>query len=261
MPAEPRLTVAISTLGGRAGRIALPPPDPAVTYLILLQRPGEAPALPPRPDMAVRPLAAVGLSASRNAALTLAETPFLLFGDDDVALDMSGVKRLLARLEAAPELAIVTGRRAGEVPRRAAARARPLRLWNAARTATPEIMVRVAPLRARGIGFDAKFGLGGRYPLGEEYVFLADALRAGLRGRYLPVTVGRHDGPSTGADWRDPALLAARIAVMARVFGRAAPLARLVFALRNGRRLRGAPGGVAGFVLGRCPDPAGGAGQ
>ncbi|MDJ0825043.1 MAG: glycosyltransferase family A protein [Rhodobacter sp.] len=248
----PRLTVAISSLGARAGQIALPPPEADITYLLLLQRPQDAPPLAPRADLTVVPLDSLGTAASRNAALDAAKTPFLLFADDDVALDIGGVKRLLDRLAAAPGLDIVTARLAGTA-KRYAPRAHRLRRWNAGKTGTPEILVRLARIRARGVRFDADFGIGGRYGLGEEFVFLADALAAGLRGRFEPVTIGRHPGAGTGGDWADPALLRARIAVLARVFGRAAPLARLAYALKHRRRLAAAPGGAVGFLLGRRP--------
>lgn len=251
--AGPRLTVAISTLGERAGDIALPPPDPDICWLVLVQRPDAAPELPVRADLTVVPLETRGVAASRNAALDRAETPFLLFGDDDIAFDMGGVKRLLAVLEADPALAIVTGRRGGSAPARYAGQGHPLRLWNAAKTGTPEILLRLAPVRAAGVRFDAKFGLGGKYPLGDEYVFLADALKAGLKGRFEPIVLFTHEGDSTGADWADADRLRARIAVLNRVFGRAAPLMRLAFAVKNRRRLKGAPGGVRGFVRGRIP--------
>ena len=250
------LTVAISTIGARAGRITLPPADPVITYLVLLQRPGDAPALPARTDLRVVRLDSLGTATSRNAALEAAETPFLLFADDDIALDLAGVKRLRAALAADPTLDIVTGRIAGTA-KHYADRPYRLRRWNAAKTGTPEIMLRLNRVRVGTIRFDPAFGVGARHGLGDEFVFLADALRSGLRGQFLPVTIGRHPGDSTGADWSDPALLRARIAVLDRVFGAAAPLWRLAFALKHARRLRRAPGGIRGFVRGRIPEGGG----
>lgn len=169
-----------------------------------------------------------------------------MVADDDTALDLSGVERLLTALEAAPDLAILTGQLDGR--RRAAA---PLRLWNAGRTNSSEILLRLAPLRAMGIRFDEGFGLGAAHPVGEEYIFIADALAAGLKGRHLPITVAAHPDASTGERWSDPRLIAARIAVLSRVFGWAAPFVRVFYAYKHRHRLAQAPGGILGFVLGR----------
>ncbi|WP_425054018.1 glycosyltransferase [Psychromarinibacter sp. S121] len=270
MPSDPGfaagLTVAISTLGARADGIVLPPPEPSIFYDILVQRPGAASSLEGpnagpdtrlgagRDDVRVLPLQGQGVAASRNAALDAARTPYLLFGDDDVTLDLAGVRRLWAVLRDDPALAVVTGRRTGPVPARYAGQGHPLRLWNAAKTATPEILLRVAPVRAAGVRFDTGFGIGAPHPLGDEYVFLADALKVGLKGWFAPIVIGHHPAESTGADWSDPVLLRARMAVLRRVFGPLAGPMRLAFALKNRRRLRGAPGGVLGFALGRVPD-------
>ena len=245
-PEGARLTIAISTLGARAGGITLPAPQSFVRYLILVQRPEEAPQLPERSDVQVVPLDSIGLSKSRNAALDLAETPFLMVADDDTELDLAGIETILARLEAAPDLAFVTGELVGR--RR---KAGPLRLWNAGRTNSSEMLLRLAPLKERGIRFDECFGLGTPYPMGEEYIFIADALAAGLRGRHVSITVADHPDESTGEQWTDPALLAARLAVLRRVFGWRAPLVRLAYAWKHRRALAQVPGGVLGFVLGR----------
>lgn len=254
MPSDDRLTVAISTIGARAGRIVLPDPSSEIDYLILLQRPDAAPLLFPRADLTLQPLGNLGTAASRNAAIDHARGTFLLFTDDDVTFDTGGIVRLRDVLRADPGLAIVTGLRTGRIHTARTAGYR-LRHWNTARTATPEIMVRLAPIRDRGIRFDPEFGIGGRYGLGDEFVFLTDALKAGLKGRHEPVPVGHHEGASTGDRWNDPTLIQARIAVMTRVFGRAAPLARLAFALKNRHHLRDVSGGVTGFVLGRETPP------
>ena len=48
--------------------------------------------------------------------------------------------------------------------------------------------------------------------------------------------VSRHPDTSSGFLWQGAAAARARAAVLARVFGRAAPLARMGFALKHRRR-------------------------
>lgn len=244
--AEPGLTIAISTLGARAAQIVLPPVRAGWDVLILLQ--GADPAHPPpaRPDVTVLVLPGRGLSASRNAAIDAARGEFLLLSDDDMLPDAAGLAALAAHLAARPDLGLVVGRRLG-VARAYPARPHPLRRTNIARIATPELMLRVAAVRAAGLRFDTRFGLGAALPLGEEFIFVADALKAGLRGEYLPHPVGTHPPVSSGDDWQDGPRRQARAAALARVFGRLRGPYALAFALRHWRDLGGA-GGVAGFV-------------
>ena len=93
-------------------------------------------------------------------------------------------------------------------------------------------------MRAAGVRFDEGFGVGAgtAASLGEEYVFLADALAAGLTGVHDPLPVSVHPHASSGFVWEGEAQARARALVFARVFGRAAPAVRLAFALKNRRR-------------------------
>jgi hypothetical protein len=245
------LTIAISTIGARIHQLILPPPTPGCEVIVLAQ---DAPAQSAiaRPDLRLIPLPGRGVSASRNAALACIETEFLLFGDDDVTLNMDAVMQMRDHLAADPGLAMVVGQLDG--PHRTdTIRTGPLRRTNVGRIGTPALMIRLPAFRAAGLEFDLHFGLGTDYPLGEEFIFVTDALAAGLRGAYLPLVVGTHPAPSSGDNWADPVLLRARAAALHRVFGvRTLPYA-LGFAWRHRARL-GGPGileklaGMLGFV-------------
>jgi hypothetical protein len=245
----PSLTVAVSTRGARALGLdpAGWPAEPGVDHLVLVQEadadPGLGPALDrlaARPDATVLRLASTGLSRSRNAALDAARGEILLLADDDVTHPpgaWDGVRRFFA---ANPGLDLFVGRSLdpdGRPRKRPLPRRRLTRL-NAARASSHEIALRLAPVRAAGLRFDEGFGVGAGTPalLGEEYVFLADCLAAGLRGVHDPLPVSVHPHASSGFVWEGEAQARARALVFARVFGRAAPLARLAFALKNRRR-------------------------
>lgn len=280
-PPLPSLTVAVATIGARMAALRLPPPRAGVDYVVCVQKmaPGSAPDRPapalelpapnlptpdrpasdwPTPDWAARadvrliPQAGTGVSINRNAGLAAAQGDLVLFSDDDITLDMDGIDRLRGAFAEDPGLALAMGWRAGRLPRRGrrAARHRLTRL-NTGRACPPEIMVRRAAIAAADVRFDPDFGVGARYPLGEEYAFVADILRAGGRGLGLPVVTGAHPDISTGDDWRDPVLMAARQALLRRVFGPWAGPVRLVYAWRNRPRFAGT-GAALRFALGRA---------
>ena len=197
-------------------------------------------ALAERSDVTVMGLATAGLARSRNAALDSARGAILFFADDDVVHPPSateGIRRFFAEN---PGLDLFVGRSLdpdGRPRKRPLPRRRLTRL-NAARASSHEIAIRLAPVRAAGIRFDEGFGVGAgtAATLGEEYVFLADCLAAGLMGVHdtLPVSVHPHE--SSGFVWKGEAQARARALVFSRVFGHAAPAVRLAFALKNVRR-------------------------
>lgn len=250
--APAHITVAIATLGAGVARIGLPPPTNGLRYDIFVQAPPAALPISDRADVSYTALPTLGLSHSRNSALAACNTEFLVFADDDMALDTAGLLALADGLIHAPGLGFAAGWRAGRMPQggQRAGRYR-LHKYNAGRVCAPELMVRVAAVRAAALRFDPAFGVGARYPVGEDYIFVCDMLDAGLRGEGFPIVTGTHDGPSTGDRWDDAEILRARRRVLTRCFGRAtAPLMRLAYALRHAKRL-GGWGGAWRFWTGR----------
>lgn len=258
-PPEARdLTIAISAMSDRLGGVTLPPPHPELRYLLLVQmaRAGGQerldPGLETRDDLRVVWLKGRGLSHSRNAALDLVQDRFILFSDDDITLCPAGIMTLLEALRADPALDLVAGWRAESLPGPDHPRAAPHRLtrFNSGRVCTPEFMLRASAARRLDVRFDPQFGVGAPLPTGEDYIFVADLLRAGARGRSLPVITGRHPHESTGDIWNDPALLRARRAVLTRVFGALAPVVALAYGYKHRRRFasrRAAWGFVCGL--------------
>ncbi|MFM8383510.1 MAG: hypothetical protein ACKN96_00780, partial [Actinomycetota bacterium] len=66
-----------------------------------------------------------------------------------------------------------------------------------------------------------------------EYIFIADALRAGLAGVHLPITIAVHPVESSGSKWGTTEDLQARSKVFTRVFGWKAPIYRAAFLFKT----------------------------
>lgn len=238
LPAQ--VTIAISTFGTGFEGVKLPPQTAGLRYVVLIQ---DAPAPLPaakRADVAYVALTGLGLSHSRNAAIARCETEFLVFADDDMTFDPVGICALARELEQDPKLGFVVGWRAGQLPQsgRKAGRYH-LHRFNAGRICAPELMVRTAAVRAAGIQFDPKFGVGAPLPIGEDYIFTCDMIMAGLQGCAFPVVAGAHPTLSTGDNWHDPKIQVARRAVLDRCFGKIAGAVRLAYALRHRKAIGG----------------------
>lgn len=249
----PRVTIAISALGEGAFGISLPPAQRGLEYLVLVQglRPDQALPDFDRSDTRAVRLEGLGLSRSRNAALAQCRARYLLVSDEDLLLEPAGIEALADALDRAPELDFVAGwRRAQRQARggRLPAEHR-IRWYKAGHICAPEFMLRIEAVRAKKLLFDTEFGVGARYPIGEDFIFIRDLLKAGLRGRALPVVTGHHPGASSGARWDTPHLLEARRAMLRRAFGNWHLILRVLYALKLRRHLGGWRGALR-FIRG-----------
>jgi glycosyltransferase involved in cell wall biosynthesis len=254
---EPLLTIGYSVLADRAPAIRLPAARADVEVLVCVQGAvdGRIPdGAPRRDDVRYEMLDSRGVTKSRNAVLDRARGRFVLFADDDIVFYDEGVRSILDELEANPDLALVLAIAVDEGGRlRKPYPSRPVRLtrWNSGKAATYEIMLRRDAFARADVRFDESFGAGvDPHFLGDEYILIADAVRAGLECRFLPVVVAVHPRLSSGAGFGTRRDARARSAIFGRVFGRTAPIARLAFVLRSPRRFRSA-GLSARFVVNR----------
>jgi hypothetical protein len=239
-----RLTIALSTIGGRLDGLgpARLPPGEGCDWLILVQGDGDVAAararFAARADVTITALPSRGAAASRNAALAMAGGDIVLFADDDMGFDAAGHQRLRRAMAGQDVLTLRLDLPEGGPRKGYPADGQRLRRWSVARFGTPEIAVRVQAFRACGVQFDTGFGAGAPCPVGDEFIFLCDALRAGLAVRHAAITVGTHPADSSGT--RDtPALWDARRQVFARALGPWAGFWRLAFAVRRLRRFGG----------------------
>ena len=252
--ATPELTLGFSVLAERASSIALPEPISGCEIIVAVQG-GPAPVALQRSDVAVIELPTRGVAKSRNAVIELAQGEILLFADDDSTVLPAGVEELRTHFRAHPGHSIVTGRAIDPTgsPRKNYPR-RPKRLtsWNSAKFGTIELGIR-QPTALAGVRFDEDFGAGTRTHLGDEYIFIVDALRAGLKGSYVPIDLAVHPTESSGVGDGRSHEARVRAVVLRRVFGRWAPLARLLFVLRRPTRFASLATTVR-FICGRLND-------
>ena len=230
------LTFGFSTLSTRLKNISYPEQNDTREVIVLVQNPNEESYVFNIPKTKLVELKSRGVAKSRNAALKYASGKYLIFADDDITFDENGITKLVEYFEAHPECAIImaqTSDETGALRKEYPAKAHKLTRFNSAKAATYEMMVRVEAIRAAGIQFDENFGAGVDNFLGDEYIFIADALKQGLQGMYLPIRVAIHPKESSGSTWGTERDLKARAAVFARVFGATAPIFRALFLLKS----------------------------
>lgn len=230
------LTFGFSTLSSRQRNITYPEQNERREVIVLVQNPHDESYVFDIPKTKLVELKSRGVAKSRNAALKYASGKYLIFGDDDITFDEDGIKSLIEYFEAHPECAIImaqTSDETGALRKSYPTKAHKLTRFNSAKAATYEMMVRVDAIRSAGIQFDENFGAGVENFLGDEYIFIADALNKGLQGMYLPTRVAIHPKDSSGSTWGTERDLKARAAVFSRVFGASAPIFRALFLVKS----------------------------
>ena len=248
MAAKPKLTIAYSVLAAGLSNVRLPEARPDVEILVIVQ--GHGGAVPARDDVREIRLDSLGVTRSRNAAIREARGEVLVFGEENVEWIPAGLDDLIALFDDNPRLAVFLGRaedETGALRKRYPAYREPATIWNSARVGTIELAVRPEMLLKAKVQFDENFGAGTDNFLGDEYILVADANRAGLKCEYFPVTISRHPRESSGTTFGTESDARARSRVFDRVFGWFAPVPRLLLWARNPRRF-GANG--LRFVIG-----------
>ena len=244
------LTVGYSTLGKRMAAIKF---LDSVSNLVVIQNPNSD-SLPVTNARIKRvELQSRGVAKSRNVAIENTTTEYLLFGDDDIEFKEESIDYALEYLQSNPDISILllqavdeTGTLRKPYPKQA----HQLKLTNSAKAATYEMIIRVPDIKKAAIRFDENFGAGAENYLGDEYIFIADALRAGLKGYFLPIVIAMHPTDSSGSfhNTKQDAIVRSRI--FSRVFGIWAPIMRLLFILKPPSKKFGFQNSIS-FLIGR----------
>ena len=238
-----RLTIAYSTLAARAANIVLPAMRPDQEVLIVVQSPDGAthPAPPARDDVRVVHLEGKGVAKSRNAAIDNARSEYLVFADDDIEFDLNSLDAVTAHFEQCT-CALVLGQAVdpdGTLRKKYPSSPQWLNRINSAKAATYEMVIHVPAIKARGIHFDENFGAGATNYLGDEYIFIVDMIKRGLKAHFLPITMAVHPKDSSGSGWGTREDLRARSVIFSRVFGPLAVVMRAAFIARHRDKVNG----------------------
>jgi glycosyltransferase involved in cell wall biosynthesis len=223
------LTIGYSTLANRAKNIKF---LTSVNNLVIVQNPDSISLPNFLAEVQIVELHNRGVAKSRNAAIANTDTEYLLFGDDDIAFSETGIASAINYLNANPSISILLMQAAdetGKLRKHYPAHSHQLKLTNSAKAATYEMIIRTAAIKTAGIKFDENFGAGATNYLGDEYIFIADALRAGLKGQFEPIVIATHPSESSGSLRNSAIDRSARAKVFSRVFGIWSPIMRAMF--------------------------------
>jgi len=222
------LIIAISTFGRRIENIILPEEIQNVGYMLVHQTNNESfnsEELLRRSDVIYVGDESIGISKSRNIALLRSRdhAKYVHIMDDDVKIDTYAILNLAKSMEK-DGIDIGTGIHAfhnGELSVEKTNFQFSHTLISMAKVSSIDLCLNLKSVYAYNIEFDETFGLGTSSPSGEEYVFLADALRSGLKIDHYPIVIGTHPDLTSGMDFYSTKnKIIAKRRMLNRVFGK-----------------------------------------
>tara|TARA_Y100001001_G_scaffold123963_1_gene122350 strand:+ start:1661 stop:2437 length:777 start_codon:yes stop_codon:yes gene_type:complete len=188
-----------------------------------------------RCDVKVLTLYSKGLSKSRNFGLHSCGTKFVHIMDDDVDINVKEIKKMASWMDE-NHIDVATGLHAFKTKgiscnRKGIHEHNRVSLFG---VSSIDICLNLSSVLRSGIEFDEEFGLGARYPSGEEYVFLSDCYKANLKVFFFPACVGVHPDLTSGEDFYSTKIrTVAKRKMIKRVFGNWAYFVIVAFWLKK----------------------------
>ena len=200
MTSNAKLQVLIATCGRRIENIPPLPVVPEVAYLIGWQLANrDLPTeLAERTDISVLYAPGKGSSKNRNFLLDNAEADLLLIADDDIVYAENALDEVIRAFNSNPDCQMLTFRHTSTI------KTYPDKSYNLLsppKGASPSCFD-IALRRNSSAGklrFDERFGIDGTlFSAAEDDIFILNARKSGIQGRYIPLTLCTHPTRSTG---------------------------------------------------------------
>ena len=178
-----------------------------------------------------------GLSKSRNSGLNNVSSEYTLITDEDIRFKNGFDKVILASFENNPKADIIVFQMEtieGKPQKPYKKNSAWLNVMGIMKVSSVEIAFRTEVVKNQNLNFDENFGLGSKYPTGEESIFLADALRKKLKILYVPTPIVIHPGTGSGYQFKNNVeLIRSKGALFYRIFNWKSYFVCFLFALKK----------------------------
>ncbi len=167
-----------------------------------------------------------GISRSRNMAINKSSRKLLWILDDDCEILPDAYEHIITAHNSYQQSIIAfqtlrkeDGKLFGKYPAFAPACRRGRKALDRKElknVLSPEITLKRAAVIENNMSFDQRFGLGATYQDSENYVFLIDAMEAGMETQFYPAAISRHKSTTSSDEADSDRLIYARGALAAR---------------------------------------------
>lgn len=178
-----------------------------------------------------------GLSKSRNRNLKILTEPIALITDQDIRFKKEFQNTIISAFDQYPEADIITFQIEddhGQLLKPYRKEAFWMNHRDIMKVSSVEIAFKATSILNNQLWFDEDFGLGTIFPTGEEAIFLSDALKKGLKIKYVPFPIVIHSQDSSGHQFsNNKSLIRAKGAMFYRIFGFNAYVISIFFAIKK----------------------------
>ncbi len=165
-----------------------------------------------------------GLSKSRNLALENATKKLVIFTDDDVVFQPKFEMKIIKSFNLYNkndgfrfQYLNNQGSLAKKYPTTFKSKLTNFEILN---TSSVELVFKIESLKDLNLQFDENFGLGAKFFMGEEAIFVSDGIKKGLKIGFIPENLLSHSQPSTGHRTLISEVYYVQSAVFYRIFGK-----------------------------------------
>lgn len=183
-----------------------------------------------------------GLSKSRNLAIKNATKPLLIFTDDDVVFQSDFVSHILNAFNSYKKhdgfrFQFLNGKAnlAKKYPKQFKEKLSNFEILN---SSSVELAFKRESIHNAHLQFDTNFGLGAEFSMGEEAIFVADAVRKKIKIGFVPEVLVTHTHSTTGHKTNINSIYFTQSAVFYRIFTKMYlfwTLLKLAFDLKQGK--------------------------
>lgn len=182
-----------------------------------------------------------GLSKSRNMALEFSNADIIYLTDDDIVLREDFDTIVKEAFASNPDFDILAFNVKGieKEFKKEVTIEKKLGYFGSMKLSSVQIVFRKNFIKETGIKFDELFGAGAQYTMGEENIFLFDALKKGAKIKFIPQTIADlHIGNSTWFQGLNAKYLFDKGASFWRMFGVLAPVYSFTYCIRKKNEYR-----------------------
>lgn len=178
----------------------------------------------------------IGLSKSRNYALDLATADYLYLTDDDIVLSPSFeeiVQETIKNNQKVDILAFKVGGIEKEF-KKYPSRELNIGFLRSLKLSSVQLVICKDFIQKNKIKYDELFGAGAEYKMGEENIFLFDALKKGAKIKFIPKEIAKvHLNESSWFTGYDRKYFIDRGAIFHRMFGVFSGIYSMIFCVRK----------------------------
>jgi len=171
-----------------------------------------------------------GLSRSRNLGVSIAKQDYIYLTDDDLILKQN-FKEIISRVVEKNKNVDIFAFQVNGIEKEYKKYSDYL---TSMKLSSVQLVLKTEFVKENQLFYDERFGAGSEYGMGEENIFLFDALRKGAKIKYFPIEIAKvYVGDSSWFKGFDRNYFVNRGAIFYRMFGLTSDIFSLIFCIRK----------------------------